>query len=111
MTPNGDGLPRVGPSARTLGVRVPADIAPDADGYVNPGTGGMSVAPESVLNLPNHRRPRAMGQGSSGPNTDHVFYIEPGPLEGKGLVTRPDPLAPSVHAFVEPTPIVRHFLG
>jgi hypothetical protein len=43
-----------------------------------------------------------MGQGSSGPNSDHVFYIEPGPLEGRGLVTRPDPLASSVHAFVEP---------
>jgi hypothetical protein len=43
MTKDGD-EPKVGPSARSLGVRVPNDI-PAPDGKVTPGSGGMSVAP------------------------------------------------------------------
>ena len=43
-----------------------------------------------------------MGRGSSGPITDHVFSIEGDRLEGHELRVRPDPVAPSVHAFIEP---------
>ena len=32
MMPDPDGLPRIGRSARMLGVRMPEDIAPDKDG-------------------------------------------------------------------------------
>src|SRR2546430_2606362 len=67
MTRADDGLPVVGRSARSLGVRVPEDIQPDAAGRVVPGQGGMSVAPGSFWNLPNHRRPRGLGRGSTGP--------------------------------------------
>ena len=96
-----DGAPIVGRSSRGLGVRVPEDIAPDETGAVTPGTGGMSVAP-TVRGLPNHRRPRPMGLGSTGPASDRVYEIEePALLEGT-LAVRPDPRAPDVHAFVEP---------
>ena len=102
MTPEADGLPTVGRSARMLGVRVPEDIHLDAGGHVLPGTGGMSVAPDSMWNLPNHRRPRGMGRGSTGPVPDHVFSIVSAPLRDNGLVARRDPEAPVVHARIEP---------
>lgn len=92
----------MGRSARCLGVRVPRDIAPDADGFVTTGRGGMSVAPDSLWNLPHHRRPRTLGRGSTGPDGDHVFSVEGPSLEVRELRTRPDPAAPVIHAFVEP---------
>jgi hypothetical protein len=49
-----------GPTARTLGVR-PGDDIPVVSGRVRPGTGGMSVAPDSPMNLPDHRRPPSLG--------------------------------------------------
>jgi hypothetical protein len=107
MTPGQDGSPSVGRSARRLGVRVPGDIAPDASGRVAPGAGGMSVAPDSQWNLPNHRRPRRLGRGSTGPDEDRVFSILPQPLQNRGLVARPDPVAPAIHAFVEPAEVVQ----
>ena len=50
MLPEGD-HPKLGASARTLGVRVPRDIEPDQNGDVQPGSRGMSVAP-SLRDLP-----------------------------------------------------------
>lgn len=102
MAPEADGLPTVGRSARMLGVRMPEDISLDAGGHVLPGTGGMSVAPDSMWNLPNHRRPRGAGRGSTGPVQDHVFSIVSAPLRDNGLVARRDPEAPVVHALIEP---------
>ncbi len=55
MTRDGE-KPRIGPSARTLGVRPSVDITPDENGLVMPQTGGMSVAP-SWRELPPHRIP------------------------------------------------------
>jgi len=107
MTPDPDGLPRCGSSARSLGVRVPQDVRPDAAGYITPGTGGMSVAPDSLWNLPHHRRPRGMGRGSTGPEQDYVFSIKVGPLQLHELQVRPDPRTPSVHALVEPMKRIR----
>jgi hypothetical protein len=43
-----------------------------------------------------------MGNGSTGPNQDRVYSIVPDDLVGRALGVRPDPLAPHVHAFVEP---------
>jgi len=54
-------FPLVGESARTLGVRRGTDIPINLDGWVLPNTGGMSVAPDSPLNLPRHRRPINFG--------------------------------------------------
>lgn len=107
MTPAPDGLPEVGRSGRTLGVRIPRDITPDETGLVWPGQGGMSVAPDSPWSLPHHRRPRGMGRGSTGPGDDRVFSLAPEALVTHGLVARRDPGAPVVHALVEPARGVR----
>lgn len=102
MTPAEDGLPRGGRSARALGVRVPQDIQPDAEGAVIPGIGGMSVAPGSILNLPNHRRPRAYGSGSTGPDEDRIYAVEDDSLAAHPLLLQPDPNRPTRHATIEP---------
>ena len=89
-----DGLPKLGRSARELGIRIDVDLPVDADGWVEPGTGGMSVAVDDALNLPKHRRPRSLG----GDGRDPVFSLQTRVL--------PDDLALRVdrrpHALVEP---------
>lgn len=47
MRPDPDGLPRLGASLSTLGVRPGKDIPVLPDGSVAPKTGGMSVTPEN----------------------------------------------------------------
>jgi hypothetical protein len=69
----------------------------------------MSVAPGSPWNVPNHRRPRGMGRGSTGHNEDYVYGIEDAPVRAEGLAVRPDTKRPLVHALVEPA--VRMQLG
>jgi hypothetical protein len=102
MTPADDGGPVIAPTARGLGARVPEDISPDAAGEVSPGTGGMSVSPGSVWNLPGHRRPRTMGRGSTGHAFDAVYVTTPQALIPYTLSVREDPASPATHAFVEP---------
>ena len=103
MTPDVDRLPSVGDSARKLGVRVPQDVMPDASGMVIPQTGGLSVAPNSIWNLPNHRRPRGLGRGSTGPEQDCVYSLSPESLEPRGLAARVDDVTPQLHVVIEPT--------
>jgi hypothetical protein len=50
----------IGPTARTLGVRSDDDL-PVVGGVVQPGKGGMSVAPDDPSYLPDHRRPPELG--------------------------------------------------
>lgn len=100
MEPGPDGSPLVGRTTRRLGVRVPEDIAPDAAGDVHPGTGGMSVSPDSMWNLPHHRRPRGMQRGSTGPVEDRIYATDPADLKRQPLDIRPD--TPR-HATVEPS--------
>lgn len=102
MLPAQDGLPAVGRSARSLGVRVPRDIEPDAEGRVRPNTGGMSVSPASIWNIPHTRRPRGLGRGSTGPAADRVYSINSTSLTRQELELRADPRAPTLHALVEP---------
>jgi len=102
MTPAEDGGPLIAPTARGLGVRVPEDIKPDADGVVAPNMGGMSVSPDSLWNLPAHRRPRTLGRGSTGHANDAVYESTPQTLTPYDLSVRADPSAPTTHAFVEP---------
>jgi len=97
-----DTLPQVGRSGRTLGVRVPEDITPDANGDVRPGTGGMSVAPSSMWDVPHFRRPRKMGRGASGPDNCCVYAIEEGALTPHPLGVSLDPHSYRPHAFIEP---------
>ncbi len=101
-----DGLPTVGPTARSLGVRTDDDpprlyfdvrVDP-GDGSVSPGAGGLSVAPDDPQNLPFHRRPERLGGGGDDP----VFAIDDTSL-GSDLLYRPDPRQPSNHGFIEPS--------
>jgi hypothetical protein len=78
MTPDSDGLPQVGRSARQLGVR-PLDQLPHndvsaaaPDDSVNPGE-GMSAAPQDPANLPRNRRPP---QVKGGTGKDPVWEID-----------------------------------
>lgn len=99
MTPDDDDFPMVQDTARGLGVRVPGDIEPGSDGKVRPGAGGMSVAPLGILHLPCHRRPKAMGHGSTGHDADFVFELDPDDLSPLPLTLREDS---KTHALVEP---------
>lgn len=103
MEPGPDELPLLGNSARRLGVRVPGDIAPNAAGDVLPGTGGMSVAPGSKWNVPNHRRPRGMLRGSTGHAGDRVYSIDQAEIVKQPLNVRPHPPGSTLHAHVEPS--------
>lgn len=94
-----DGLPVVGPTARTLGVRpVPHPNADVAASYptdlVYPGGGGASVAPDDPMHLPPMRRPRSLG----GSRNDPVWMIESDDL-GPDLGFRRDN---SVHGTIVP---------
>jgi hypothetical protein len=100
------GLPRSGKSARMLGVRVPQDIMPDEKGFVRPGTGGMSVAPDSEWNVPNHRRPRGMHNGSTGKTDDRMYALPDMSIRADRLSMRADPQHPDKHAFMEPAVMI-----
>jgi hypothetical protein len=97
MTTSGDGLPEAGPTARTLGARREVDILVAGDGMVVGGGGGMSVAPDSAMNLPAHRRPPDYG----GTGKDPIWELDVVEL-GSELVYREDPLMPGIHGFIEP---------
>src|SRR4051812_13363208 len=76
-----DGMPAIGRSAVCLGVRIPEDIQPDQSGQVQPGTGGMSVAP-ALRDLPIHRIPRrlqAIAPGAKGSESLRVWRMGDGP--------------------------------
>lgn len=82
MTPTSNGLPHIAATARSLGVRVPADIAPDEAGDVHPGSRGMSVAPD-LVSLPLHRIPKRLAHlrlGAVGPDTNVVWSHGEGPF-------------------------------
>jgi hypothetical protein len=107
MLADGD-KPQIGPSAKTLGARVPDDIAPDANGKVHPHTGGMSVVSAWCL-LPVHRVPRRLKDKfprAAGSNALCCWRPGEGPFTagpiGDRLVFRPDPDKPTRHGFVEP---------
>lgn len=73
-----DGYPEPGRSPRTLGVRPGIDIPVRADGLAVGGEGGMSVAPDSPGNLPEHRRPSDQG-GTGKENGDDAAVLTGGP--------------------------------
>jgi hypothetical protein len=111
MLADGD-RPQVGPTALTLGVRLPpdehADLAVTAEGMVEPRTGGMSVSPAWRL-LPVHRIPRRLRDRfprATGKNSFFLWRMGDGPFtEGPfadRLLFRPDPDKPTKHGFVEP---------
>jgi hypothetical protein len=103
MTSATDGLPKLGRSARSLGIRTPLEVtnsqpdvtAVDPDEIIQPGTGGMSVAPGDPGNLPILRRPLLLG----GTGKDPAWEIESGDL-GPDLQYTQDS---STHGLIEPT--------
>jgi hypothetical protein len=95
-----DGKPLCGASRRHLGVLVPGDIASNANGLVQPLSGGLSVSPDTIANLPQHRRPPAHG----GTGKDPVFVID-SRLVPEPLSYRPDP-GHSEHGFIEPAAVM-----
>ncbi len=100
MTPDENGWPSTGPNKRKLGA-LPSETN-SLDGTFGSGTGGMSVSPKSPWHIPQHRRPRGMGRGSTGPDKDWVFGIDNGELHAAFLAVRLDPQNAQRHAFVEP---------
>jgi hypothetical protein len=95
-TPEGE--PAVGPSARTLGARPHVDIPVDPSGSVYPGTGGMSVAPDTPSNLPRHRRPPEHGGTGKAP----LWSIQERNL-GVHLRYVADTVLVPTHGVIEPT--------
>lgn len=92
-----DGLPELDASSRTLGARARIDIPLDRGGHAGPGTGGMSVSPDSPANLPRPRRPPEFG----GFGRDQIYELHTSSLR-PALLFRPDPDQPDEHGFVEP---------
>ncbi len=97
MKRESDGLPKVARSARAIGVRTQGkfrDIEVDPDGFVQPHTGGMSVAIDEPRHLPYRRRPPSLG----GDGRDPVFEMQSGELlESLFLCIKQAP-----HGLVEP---------
>ena len=117
MTPDGD-VPKVGASARALGVRVPpdpnADITPNEAGNVGPERGGMSVAP-AWRDLELHRIPRRLEHivpDATGSNKDQCWKMGEGPFSeaavGSQLTLRPDEAVNGevVHGVIGPTSVM-----
>jgi len=113
MTVDSDGKPKVGRAARTLGARVPPDpkpdVTPDSNGRVQPGMGGMSVAP-NWRRLPSHRIPKRLRHlvpKAHGKNEDACWRLGDGPfadgLVAPGLFLHVD--APR-HGLVEPDAVM-----
>lgn len=98
MEEDGEGRPRVGATARRLGVRSGWDIPFDDEEQVEPFTGGMSVTPNSPEGLPFFRLPAGYG----GTGKDPLWAIDSDAL-GDGLVYRPDDASPETHGFIEPS--------
>lgn len=98
MKAGADGLPALGRSARSLGVRVDgphADVRIDQRGCVLPATGGMSVTVDDPAQMPPARRPTWLHHGLS---EDTLFAF--------GSPDLPDMLAVRIdrgaHGLVEP---------
>jgi hypothetical protein len=98
MKEGASGMPEIGESSRSLGVRPGIDVpATNPGDLVRSGQGGMSVSPDDPQSLPYFRRPPALG----GTSRDPVWRITEAEL-GTDLLYRPDP-ARAGHGFVEPS--------
>ncbi len=101
MTPDTDKLPMVGNKARHLGIR-DVDVTVNDEGLVVPAGGGMSVATGSFWNLPPHRSPKGLGNGSSGAAADFVYRVALPFDAALNLCVRED-IPEEHHAVVEPS--------
>jgi hypothetical protein len=120
MIDDGSG-PKVEQSARGLGVRVlgTAGDVRVVGGIVQADGGGMSVAPDTPTNLPEHRRPPEWG----GTGKDPVWaiptaafvtplqYIRDTPTHGTVSVAMPTPLAAMQAALAATRPVWQRVPG
>jgi hypothetical protein len=91
-----DGRPLVVETARGLGLRA-GEIVVSPDGLVEPGAGGMSVSPDTPLNLPSYRRPpKYQGDGK-----DPVWELDTADLP-TAVGYLPDPGPNPTHGVLEP---------
>ena len=113
-----NGQPAVGTERNMLGVRVPPDerhdISPDAEGYVQPGGGGLSVNPsimalyeKTVVLIPSHFRHRDKRyKGARGKDPLQIFRLGEGDFARahvtEHLVLAPDRNMPVTHGVIEP---------
>lgn len=79
--------PLTGNTTATLGIRVATDIQPDAQGNVQPNTGGMSVSPSFAIlikRLPARMVParfNSLVPGAIGRDTTFVWCMGEGPFQ------------------------------
>ena len=101
MRPDASGeRPRVADGAATLDVRRGHDIPVDANGVVQPRSGGMSVVADAPSNLPGHRLPPELGGTGKGHAVFRIFQ----PSLPRCLVARQDnPRFHPEHRCIEPT--------
>lgn len=102
MRPAADGLPRLGHSASTLGVRVEGresrcDI-PVKNGLVEPSQGGMSVTPDDWRNVYFVFLENAVDDNEP----DQMWLLHGSDL-GPDLQYRADDRYPGSHGFIEPS--------
>jgi hypothetical protein len=104
MKRDADDKPVVADNAAGLGIR-PSDIPVDPEGWVEPGTGGLSVAPH-WRDLPVELIPKRLADklpGALGRNSMACFAFGEGPFENTsltpGLSLRIDT---EIHGLVEP---------
>ena len=93
---------QTGASARTLGARANIDIPVDEDGFVEPGTDGMSVSPNTPENLPFFRCPPEFGGTGKDPVWELDLLAENSNNPLRKLAYRADPKDPERHGFIEP---------
>lgn len=99
MKEDADGMPSLGRTGRSLGVRLGNAVIPDVlalneTDMIGPNQGGMSVAPGDPMRLKRHRRPPSLG----GIGQDPVWCIDVSDLSGDLLFRQDDP----THGLVEP---------
>jgi hypothetical protein len=97
MKEDPDGLPAIGPTARSLGVRPATDIPLMTSGWLSRATGACPSARTQLKNLPEHRRPP--GHGGTGP--DQAWELDENDLLPE-LAFVWDENDPEKHGFVEP---------
>ncbi|MBT3327542.1 MAG: hypothetical protein HN396_15010 [Gemmatimonadales bacterium] len=90
-----DGKPELGASLATLGVRPDKDVPMDDDGYVEPLSGGMSVTPDRLEDVPPSLLPRKYG--GEGRHTLFLLLVSMLPPQLRARIDKPR------HANVEPT--------
>lgn len=95
-----DNLPVLGDTREHLGALFPGDIAPDAEGMVEPNQGGMSIYWGNPRHMPKSRRPRSLGGEGEHP----LFQASEDYLPATLVVDRDGERKkkPTKHATVQP---------